>query len=271
MTHGGGLLLTFVLVSVFWGLYAGRQLSVVSLTAPIYYRGIPADLQLKKASSEEVEVQVSGRRGLMSSLDPQQVRASLDLSRIRTGRHELFLESENIALPPGMEVERITPSSINIEVERILERTVEVRADLVGPPPEGLEVDTVRVKPDSVRVRGPAAILADMKSLLTEPIVLRNLPLREGQANQEVPLHIASPSIQLPALEQRQVQVTIRLRPEETPRAGTEVPTYRVREGDTLYEIGKRYGIPSERLRKLNSLKPGEYIHPGQELKIPPS
>ncbi len=270
LTHGVGLLLAFVLVSAFWGLYAGREFSLVSLKAPVYYRDIPEDLQLKKASTEEVEVQVSGRRGLVSSLDPQQVRAFLSLGGIGAGKHEFVLKSENIVLTPGLEVERITPLSITIEMERILVKTVRVRADLVGPPPDGFEVDTVRVKPDSVRVRGPATILGDVTSMQTGPIDLQSLRVRDGQANQEASLMLASPSMGLPDLERGQVQVSIRFRPVEKRRAEGAVRTHKVRKGDTLYEIGKHYGVPAETLRKLNSLKPGEYIQPGQELKLPP-
>jgi len=271
MTQGVGLLMTFVLVSVFWGLYAGREFSLVSLKAPVYYRDIPEDLQLKKASAEEVEVQVSGRRGLVSSLEPQQVRAFLSLGGIGTGKHEFVLKSENIVLTPGLEVERITPSSVTIEMERILVKTVRVSADLAGLPPDGFEVDTVRVNPDSVRVRGPATILVDVTSIQTGPIDLQSLRVRDGQASQEVPLIVDSPSMGLPDLERGQVQVNIQFRKATAGRTEGAVRTHEVRKGDTLYEIGKHYGVPSETLRKLNSLKPGEYIQPGQELKIPPS
>jgi uncharacterized protein (TIGR00159 family) len=269
MSHGGGLLLTFLLVSAFWGLYAGRQFSLISLSAPVYYRDIPADLQLRKASSEEVEVQVSGRRGLVSSLDRQQVRAFLNLGRISEGEHALVLKSENIVLPPGLEVERITPSSITIEMERILERSVEVTADLVGPPPNGFQVDTVSVKPHSVRVRGPATTLEGVTRMQTGPIVLRDLRVRDGEATQDVSLVLGSPSVQLLGLEQGQVEVSVRFLGKETRPAKGKGRYHRVREGDTLYEIAKRYGVSSEDLRKRNKLKPREYIYPGQELKIP--
>lgn len=278
MTHAGGLLLMFLLVSAFWGLYAGRQFSLISLRAPIYYRDVPSDLQLKRASAEEVDVQVSGRRGLVSSLDPQQVRAFLNLGRIGAGEHEFVLKPGNIVLPPGLEVERITPSSITVEMERILEKTVHVKPELVGPPPDGFEVDTVRVKPEAVRLRGPAPLLEDLTSLKTAPVVLRNLPLRDGLASQEAPLEGVSRSILFPDLERRQVQVSIRFRPigvsepEKPVRPAAEaIRHHRVRKGDTLYEIGKRYGVEVEALRRLNNLGPREFIYPGQELKIPPS
>ena len=270
VSHGGGLLLTFVLVSAFWGLYAGREFSLISLTAPVYYRDIPKDLQLKKASAEEVEVQVSGRRGLVSSLDRQQVRAFLSLARIGAGQRELVLKAENIALPPGLDVERITPSSITLEMERILEQTVKVRVDLVGPPPDGFVVETVRVQPDTVKVRGPATILGDLANIRTRPVDLRSMRVRDGQAGQDVQLVLASPSIALTELEKGQVHVSIRFRPVEAKKEEGVVRTYKVRKGDTLYEIGRHHGVPTETIRKLNSLKPGEHIKPGQELNIPP-
>ena len=273
MTRAGGLLLMFVLVSAFWGLYAGREFSLISLKAPVYYQDIPKDLQLREASAEEVEIQVSGRRGLVSSLDTQQVRAFLSLARIGAGELEFVLKAENIALPPGLKVERITPPSITLVMERILDQAVKVRADLVGPPPDGFEVETVRVQPDTVMVRGPATIVEDLTSIRTGPVDLRSLRLRDGQAGQDVRLILASPSIALPELEKGQVHVSIRFRPAEAKREeGTaRVRIYKVQKGDTLYDIGKAYGVPTETLRNLNNLKPGEYIQPGQELKIPPS
>jgi hypothetical protein len=270
MSQAGGLLLTFVLVSVFWGLYAGREFSLISIKAPVYYQDIPKDLQLRKASAEEVEVQVSGRRGLMNSLDPQHVRAFLSLADIGAGEHDFPLKAENIVLAPGLEVKRITPSSITVEMERILEITVQVKVDLGGTPPEGYELDTMRVKPDAVRVRGPATVLAGVSSIRTRPIDLQALRVRDGQATVEAPLIMDSPSIELREFEKGQVQVSLRFRRVQAAEEGGAVRTYTVEKGDSLYEIGRRYGVSADELRKLNNLKSGQYIQPGQELQIPP-
>jgi uncharacterized protein (TIGR00159 family) len=270
VTQAGGLLLTFVLVSTFWGLYAGREFSLISVKAPVFYRDVPEGLRLKQASAEEVEVQVSGRRGLVSSLDPHQVRAFLSLGGIPGGEHELMLKSENIILAPGLEVERITPSSITVEMERILERTVRTVAELTGAPPAGLEVETATVKPDSVTVRGPATIVEELTSLKTRPIDLQSLRVRDRQASQETSLLTGAPSIELPQLARNQVQVNIRFRAAKQKREEATARTHTVQQGDTLYEIGMRYEVPADAIRQLNGLKPGEYIQPGQELSIPP-
>jgi len=77
LSQAGGLVLTFLLVSVFWGIYAGGQFSMLPLRVPVQFRNIPAGMQLVDSSVQEVEVQVRGKRGLVSSLDPQQVKAFL--------------------------------------------------------------------------------------------------------------------------------------------------------------------------------------------------
>lgn len=41
-----------------------------------------------------------------------------------------------------------------------------------------------------------------------------------------------------------------------------------VSRGETLYRISKKYGIPVDKLRRLNNMDPSALIHPGQKLLI---
>jgi membrane-bound lytic murein transglycosylase D len=50
-------------------------------------------------------------------------------------------------------------------------------------------------------------------------------------------------------------------------RAAPEPERYRVRNGDSLYSIARRFGVSVERLRTLNGLS-GTLIHPGQWLRL---
>jgi LysM repeat protein len=45
---------------------------------------------------------------------------------------------------------------------------------------------------------------------------------------------------------------------------------HEVRRGDTLYQIGKKYGISVNRLRELNNLEQNQAIYPGQKLSVSP-
>ncbi len=43
-----------------------------------------------------------------------------------------------------------------------------------------------------------------------------------------------------------------------------------VKSGETLYTIARRYGVTVKELQRINNLKGGGFIHPGQRLKIKP-
>lgn len=45
--------------------------------------------------------------------------------------------------------------------------------------------------------------------------------------------------------------------------------TYRVKTGDSLFEIGKRYGISANDLALLNGIEVNDYIYPNEEILIP--
>jgi LysM repeat protein len=46
---------------------------------------------------------------------------------------------------------------------------------------------------------------------------------------------------------------------------------HQVEAGETLYRIGRRYGLTVEQLRSFNSLAPDTAIYPGQKLKLNPN
>lgn len=48
----------------------------------------------------------------------------------------------------------------------------------------------------------------------------------------------------------------------------SNIKYHQVRAGETLYSIGKRYGLSPEALLKLNKMKPGAVIYPGQKLVV---
>jgi len=45
---------------------------------------------------------------------------------------------------------------------------------------------------------------------------------------------------------------------------------HRVRAGETLYRIGRRYGLTVRQLQRYNNIGPGVSIHPGQKLRLAP-
>lgn len=48
----------------------------------------------------------------------------------------------------------------------------------------------------------------------------------------------------------------------------TKEVTYRVKKGDTLWDIGREYGIKPSQIRYWNNIRSGEHIYPGDKLKL---
>ena len=46
--------------------------------------------------------------------------------------------------------------------------------------------------------------------------------------------------------------------------------SHKVKSGDTLYDIARRYGVTVKQLKQWNKLPPGNSIYPGQKLKVGP-
>ncbi len=58
--------------------------------------------------------------------------------------------------------------------------------------------------------------------------------------------------------------------PEKKEEKAAKPQIHKVRAGETLYRISRRYGITVEQLRKINNLGPNAKIYPGQEIKLAP-
>ncbi len=217
LSQAGGLLLTFCLVVTFWGVYSGKQLSLINITTAVDFRNIPQNMELKRSSADIVEVQITGKRRLVSALKPEQVGAFIDLNEIDAGYHRLELNADNIELPLGLEVMRISPSIIRLDMEQRVEKKVAVKPEIVGTLPGGYQIETVSVSPESVKVSGPVSVLRSIKNLATEPVVLNELAAPGTEMVVEVDLVLSPPSLRLLEGQNKKVLVNIQLRPQNPP------------------------------------------------------
>jgi hypothetical protein len=56
----------------------------------------------------------------------------------------------------------------------------------------------------------------------------------------------------------------------KTPKPSKKVQYHQVQAGDTIYSISKRYNLSMDQLIRINGLKPGSVIQPGQKLALSP-
>jgi hypothetical protein len=146
-----------------------------------------------------------------------------------------------------------------------------VREKIVGTLPTGYQIEKISIIPESVRISGPESIVGTVGSLFTEPIDLAGVDPSDGEEVVGVPLVLSAASLRFVPGQPREVQVRIRFRLQESSQRQPIVPAgsyHVVRKGETLWEIGRRYGLTVDELRRRNGLARETPIQPGQRLKL---
>jgi hypothetical protein len=97
-----------------WLFVMTSEKSDIILTAPIEIDGLAPGLVVSGEHPESVDVQLHGLRGALARLDPEQLRARLNLSGAGPGEVTVRILPEHVAVPPGITVLRINPSRIRL-------------------------------------------------------------------------------------------------------------------------------------------------------------
>jgi uncharacterized protein (TIGR00159 family) len=92
--------------------------SVRVLEVPIEFQNVPPGLDIVNQPVTSVEVQLRGRRWLMDSNRMSGIVARFDLRSSTEGLQTVHVVPGALNLPPGISVDRVTPSSVTVRVAR---------------------------------------------------------------------------------------------------------------------------------------------------------
>lgn len=162
--------LSIALAGLLWGLVAGQREAERALRVPLEYRNIPEHLEMLGEPASLVDVRVRGSSGVLSELRAADLVAVLDLQSARPGRRLFHLLPDDIAVPTGVTVLQVTPSTLPLLFEESAARTVPVVPDLDGEPAAGYVVGRVTTTPPVVDVIGPASAVQQVVEATTEPV-----------------------------------------------------------------------------------------------------
>ena len=116
---------------------------------------------------------IRGPQGVVRQADREEVEVVVDLSEAEQGTVPVdFTTLELRGLPAGVEVVQVSPPAVDVELDRVLNREVEVRPTLIGEPAPGWVVASVKVEPDSVQLSGPQGTMKDVALVATDVIDL---------------------------------------------------------------------------------------------------
>lgn len=203
----------FLLLALFiWLFFAGEKESLISYTAPIEFRNFPKNYELLSLSADKAEIQISGSRRLLLQLKPDQIGLSLNMENIKSGKNAFSLTKKNLSIPPGLEVIKINPNELTIEMVEKITKSVLVIPEWTGDLPEGHKIISYKVFPDQIVVIGTPSSLKKISSIKTEPIDLTSITKGETV---EANIVMGGTSVKLSPDAPRTVKVTLEIGLEE--------------------------------------------------------
>jgi len=154
-----------------WWFVAGESKVLVSFTVPLEIRNVPKEMTITNKAERQVEVRLSGPSSLLSGMRPSEISAAVDLAAGRAGRQYFNLDDRAVKVPPGIKVQRIYPSSIEVVLERTERRMVAVAVRIGGGSAVRKRVAKVEIDPPSVEVEALPEEFARMPVVYTEDIL----------------------------------------------------------------------------------------------------
>lgn len=143
--------------------------TVVAGFAPVQMV-VPDSMALVSDPIDRVKVTIRGRWSDVHRFDASQLDPiRLDLSP--TDRDSIVTITANmVRVPPGLRVTNIEPSSVYVDLEREIRKTVSVSPQLSGETASSFSIESVEASPSTVTLIGPRSRLDPITSVPTEPI-----------------------------------------------------------------------------------------------------
>ena len=202
-------LVSLILAFSLWYIVAGERGTEIVLSIPLEFRNLPEGLEVMEESAQQVDVRLRGSSEFLRALSPQAIQAAMDLSEAKPGHQTVYLTPSQVETPYGVRVMRVTPASVNLVIEALAERTVQVVPRVVGEPAAGFVITNILLRPHQITISGPASTLENLDQLTTEPISAEGLRETYSQSLQVL---IDDPFVRL--IDVNSVEVTLEVQEE---------------------------------------------------------
>jgi YbbR domain-containing protein len=169
-------LLSLFFAIVLWTVVIGERKAQMQLNVPLALVNIPEQTVVVSDVPGNISVTVQGPRTLLRSLPGRDIRKNVDLKDMGKGWTTVRILPDSIPMPRGVEVIRVTPSSLDIKLERAVEKAVPVVPQMTGEPPGGYRIKDIVVEPLKVTLRGGERELGGIGSVKTNAVSLEKGP-----------------------------------------------------------------------------------------------
>lgn len=152
-----------------------------------------ANRQLIRSLPTEVTITLSGSKTQIDDLNPRDLgTVELDLT---TGREsDVVLRSDMFQVPPGLDVEQIYPTRIEIKWDDVVSVQLPIQVARTGDPIDGFTVrGSIRTQPETITARGPRSVIDVIQFARATPYDVTGLT--EGEHPRNLQLDFPPPLV----------------------------------------------------------------------------
>ncbi|MDT8419245.1 MAG: CdaR family protein [Desulfuromonadales bacterium] len=168
-------LLSLAFALILWMFIMGERRLEVGYAVPLHLQNVPDALMVANEVPSLVDVRISGPRTLLLKVNPNDMGIVVDLTDLKPGLTTFKRLEERLNIPSGLRVTRLSPSFIDIKLERIREKLVPIKVVLTGEPPAGYRVAGLRAVPDQALIQGAESELKRVAEVTTEGVDLEGV------------------------------------------------------------------------------------------------
>ena len=207
---------------VLWFFVMGESRMEVTHVAPLEYENLAEELMIASEVPTSASIRISGPRALQVNLSPSDISLSIDLQGLSAGVTSFKRLEESLNIPTGLKITRISPSYVDVKLERVRDRDVPVRVVLVGEPALGFLVRSFKSVPEKITVSGAESELKGVSEVVTEGIDLSHV---QESFSQVVAISYIGNYTDLKETKTVEIQVVLQADPDYFPPQPVEEPT----------------------------------------------
>lgn len=174
-------LISVVFISGLWFSFTGGRETLVSLQVPLTFNDRKNGMEIVDTSVNVVRLHLAGSGALIRSIRPEQIQVGINLSRLSLGENQVIIEPGDITIPPGIKLERVEPSLVNIVMDKLISRKIPVQIDWNGRLNDQLIMTDAATEPEMVEVTGNSISLGAMQTVYTQPVPLNTIAKSDTQ------------------------------------------------------------------------------------------
>ena len=162
---------SILIALVLWIQVHGQGMGSLRMDVALQVRDVPADMVIVNDLPDQVSITISGLQSQLNALDAENLFVSVDASALNMpGVIDQALDVEAIDLPSGLKVEKIQPDSVQLQVDHVVNRTIEITP--VFDLPQGWKAEHVVITPATADLSGPEVWLSTLNKIETTALRL---------------------------------------------------------------------------------------------------